>query len=202
MRTAGLTLDDHILYTIFIDAFPAEYEVEVGNLASRDSIGRDDVIKAVGERHHRLSGSRKKGSNAGHAGRAMFAGGGAGGGGRGKGGGGDGSGKGGGGSGIERGGRRGKHGRGGQGTNEVGGGSATAAGGDSMSAKAAEGSTPETRCYRCGTKGHWRADCTEELCSRCQGRGHTADVCPASAEKRCSRCKGRGHAADIFPSSK
>ena len=104
MRTAGLTLDDHMLYTIFIDALPAEYEVEVGNLASRDSIGRDDVIKAVGERHHRLSGSRKKGSNAGHAGHAMFAvAAAAGGGGRGKGGGGDGRGKGGRGNGNERG---------------------------------------------------------------------------------------------------
>ena len=39
MSTAGLTLDDHMLYTIFIDALPAEYEVEARNLASRDSIG-------------------------------------------------------------------------------------------------------------------------------------------------------------------
>ena len=53
MRTAGLALDDHMLYyTIFIDALPAEYEVEARNLASRDSIGRDDIIKAVRERHH------------------------------------------------------------------------------------------------------------------------------------------------------
>ena len=58
MRTAGLTLDDHILYTIFIDALPAEYEVEARNLASRGSIGRDDIIKAVRERDHRLSGNR------------------------------------------------------------------------------------------------------------------------------------------------
>ena len=76
MRTAGMTLDDHMMYTIFIDALPAEYEVEARNLASRDSIGREDTIKVVRERHHRLSGSRKKGSNAGHAGHAMFAGGG------------------------------------------------------------------------------------------------------------------------------
>ena len=47
MRTAGLTLDDHMLYTIFIDTLPAEYEVEVRNLASRDSIGHDDVIKVL-----------------------------------------------------------------------------------------------------------------------------------------------------------
>ena len=79
MRTAGITLDDHMLYTIFIDALPAQYEVEARNLASRDSIGREDIIKAVRERYHRLSGSRKKGSNASHAGHAMFAGGGGGG---------------------------------------------------------------------------------------------------------------------------
>ena len=65
MRTAGLTLDDHMLYTIFIDALPAEYEVEARNLAFRDSIGRDDTIKTVRERRHRLSENRKKGSNAG-----------------------------------------------------------------------------------------------------------------------------------------
>ena len=85
IRTAGFTLDDHMLYTIFIDAFPAEYEVEARNLASRDGIGRDDIIKAVRERHHRLSGNKKKGSHADHA---MFGGGGGGGGGdRGNGGG-------------------------------------------------------------------------------------------------------------------
>ena len=39
MRTAGLALDNHMLYTIFIGAVPAEYEVEARNLASRDSIG-------------------------------------------------------------------------------------------------------------------------------------------------------------------
>ena len=200
MRTAGLALDDHMLYyTIFIDALPAEYEVEARNLASRDSIGRDDIIKAVRERHHRISGNRKKGSNAGHAGHAMFAGGG--GGGRGKDDGGGSHGKGGG-HGNGKSGRRGQHGKGGKGTNEDGGGSAAAAGGDGSSAKAAEGSTSEARCHRCGKKGHWKADCTEDLCSRCQGRGHAADVCPASAEMRCSRCNGRGHAADMCPSSK
>ena len=86
MRTPGLTHDDHMLYTVSIDALPAEYDVEARNLASRDSIGRDDIIKAVRERHHRLSGNRKKVSNAGHADHAMYAGGGGGGGGRGKGG--------------------------------------------------------------------------------------------------------------------
>ena len=44
MRTAGIILDDHMLYTIFIDALPTEYEVEARNLVSRDSIGRDDII--------------------------------------------------------------------------------------------------------------------------------------------------------------
>ena len=43
--SAGTTLDDHMLYTIFIDALPPEYEVEARNLVPRDS--RDDIIKAV-----------------------------------------------------------------------------------------------------------------------------------------------------------
>ena len=87
-------------YTIFIDALPAEYEVEARDPAFRDSIGRDDIIKAARERHHRLSGSEKKGSNAGHVGHAMYAGGGGGSCGREKGGG----------RGREKGGRRGQHG--------------------------------------------------------------------------------------------
>ena len=57
MHTAGVTLDHHMLYTIFIDTLPAEYEAEAKNLASRDSIGRHDIIKAARERHHRFSGS-------------------------------------------------------------------------------------------------------------------------------------------------
>ena len=69
------------------------------------------TLKAVRERHHRLSGNRKKGSNAGHEGHSMYGGsGGGGGGGRGKSGG----------SGRERGGRRGQHGRGGRNTNKDG----------------------------------------------------------------------------------
>ena len=79
MRTAGMTISDHMLYTIFIDARPAEYEVEARNLASRDSIGRDDIIRAVREQHHRLFESRKNESNVGHASHAVFAGGSAGG---------------------------------------------------------------------------------------------------------------------------
>ena len=107
-----------------------------------------------------------------YSGHALYANGGAGGG-RGKGRGG-GNGKGGG---------RGKHGRGGRGTNEVGGGSAAAAGGHGINAKAAEGSAPVRRCFRCGKQGHVRANCTETLCSRFNGRGHTADVCRTSKEE-------------------
>ena len=66
MRREGLTIDEHMLYTIFIDALAAEYEVEARNPAFRVSIGRDD-IKTVRERHRRRSGNSKKGSNAGHA---------------------------------------------------------------------------------------------------------------------------------------
>ena len=154
--------------------------MEARNLASCDGICRDDIIKAVRERHHRLFGSRKKGSNAGHAGHAMFDGGGDGGQRKGAGGGAH---RKGGGRGKETGGRRGRQGRGGKGTNEDGGGSAAAAGGDGSSAKAADGGTSEVKCHRCGKKGHWRIDCTEELCSRCHGRGHAADVCPTSKEE-------------------
>ena len=37
--------------------------------------------------------------------------------------------------------------------------------------------------YGCGKEGHTRANCTEKLCSRRNGRGHTADVCPTSEEE-------------------
>ena len=80
MRTAGMTLNDYTLYTIFIDALPAECNVEARNLASRDGIGHDDIIKAVRERHHRPAGTRGNGSNTDHASHALFAGGGGGGG--------------------------------------------------------------------------------------------------------------------------
>ena len=142
---------------------------EARNLASRDSTGREEIVKAMRERDHRLSGNRKKGSNSGHA---LYAGNGAGGG-HGKC--------------VDhskrKGGRRGKHGRVGKGTNQVGGGSAAAAGGDGSSAKDTEGSSPVRGCYRCGKEGNIRANCTEKLCSRCNGRGHTADVCPTSKEE-------------------
>ena len=71
---------------------------EARNLASRGSTGREEIIKAVRERHPRLSENRKKGSNSGHT---LYAGDGAGGG-HGKGGGHD----------NGKGGRRGKHQRG------------------------------------------------------------------------------------------
>ncbi|CAN0535643.1 unnamed protein product, partial [Laminaria digitata] len=32
MRTAGMILDDNMLYTIFLDALPSEYDIEVRNL--------------------------------------------------------------------------------------------------------------------------------------------------------------------------
>ena len=76
-----MPVDDHMLYTICIDALPAKYEVEAEHLASRDLIGRDDIIQGVRVRHHRLPVSRNKVSNAGHAVHALYAGGGCGGGG-------------------------------------------------------------------------------------------------------------------------
>ena len=47
MRTAGLALDNPMLYIVSIDAPPAECEVEAWNLAYHDSIGREEIIKAV-----------------------------------------------------------------------------------------------------------------------------------------------------------
>ena len=123
-----------------------------------------------------FSENKKKDSNAGHASHVMFTGGG--GGGRRKGGGGaHGIG---GGRGKGKGGRRGQQGRGGKSTDEGVGGSVAAAGGVDSSAKTAEGGTSEERGYRRGKKDHWRVDCTEELCSRCYGRGHAPDVCRRS----------------------
>ena len=114
-------------------------------------------------------GNSKKGPNSGHA---LYAGDGAGGGhGKGRG------------HGNGKVGRRGKHGRGRKGTNDVGGGSAAAAGGDGSSAKATDGSTPVRGCYRCDKESHVRTNCTEKLYSRCNERGHTADVCPTSEEE-------------------
>ncbi|CAN0004005.1 unnamed protein product, partial [Laminaria digitata] len=71
MRSAGMILGETMLYTIFLDALPSEYDIEVRNLASRDSVSREEIIKGVRKRHHRLSGNRKKGSNP--SGHAMYA---------------------------------------------------------------------------------------------------------------------------------
>ena len=49
MRTPDLGLDNYMLYTIFIAGLIAEYEVEARNLASHDSISREEVITAVRE---------------------------------------------------------------------------------------------------------------------------------------------------------
>ena len=38
-------------------------------------------------------------------------------------------------------------------------------------------------CYRYGKEGQIRANCTDKLCSRCNGRGHTVDACPTSEEE-------------------
>ena len=154
--------------------------MQARNLASRDSIGRDDIIKAVRDRHQQFYGNRKKGSNTGHHGHAMFASGG-------DGGHKEGAGIGAYGYGGDRdkgtGGRRERQRRGGKGTNEDGGGPAAAVGGDGSSAEATDDGTPEVRCHRCGKKGHWRVECTKELCSRCHGRGHATDVCTTSKKE-------------------
>ena len=178
MRPAGLTFDDHMLYTIV--ALHAEYEAEARNLASRDSIGRDDIINVVQERRQRLSRNRNERFNARHAGHAMFADGGSGGRRKGCAGGFHGNG---GGRGEIKGEGRGQQGRGWRCTNEDGGGSSVASGGDGSSTKAAEAGKFEVRCYRCGTKGHRRVDDTEELCSPCHGRRHAATVCTTLKEE-------------------
>ena len=95
--TAGLPLN-RMLYAIFVDALPVEYEVGARNLACSDNIDLEEIINAVRERHRQLSGNREKGSNSGHA---LYTGEGAG----------DGHGKGGGRGSGQRG-RPGKHGRG------------------------------------------------------------------------------------------
>lgn len=53
--------------TTFVGTPSAEHEVEARNLASHNNIGREEIIKAIRERYRRLSGNRKKESNAGRA---------------------------------------------------------------------------------------------------------------------------------------
>ena len=69
--------------------------------------------------------------------------------------------------------RRGKHEPTGSVTNEVGGGSASGVGNDGVSAKAGEGSAQlgVTTCV------------ATKLCSRCNGRGRTTQVCPMSKDE-------------------
>ena len=85
MHTTGFVLGDHMLYTIFVDALPTEYDVVARNPESRDSIGHEDIIEPVRMRYDRHSENRKKGTTA--SGHATYAGD-ADGGGRGRGGGG------------------------------------------------------------------------------------------------------------------
>lgn len=67
IRTAGLTLNDHNMYTVFSGgALPATYGVEARNLAYRDNSGREEIIKTIREQHDRLSGNMINGSHAGH----------------------------------------------------------------------------------------------------------------------------------------
>ena len=127
---------------------------EARNLASRDSTGREEIIKAVREGHHGFSVNKNKGSESGNA---LYAGDGTGGG-HGKGGG----------HGNEKRGRRGKHGLRVRGNKEHGGGAEAAAGGDGSSAKSTEGSALVRACYRCGKEDNLRANCTEKLCKSVQ----------------------------------
>lgn len=166
---------------IFNGVVSIEHEVGARNLAYRDGIGREKVNK--GRSKAAPSTSWKQGEGIERCPckvrrrRAS----------------GDGRGKRGGG-GKGNGGRRGKHGSRGRSTKEDGGGSATAAGGDGdgSSAKAAEVSTPAKGCLRCGKKGHKVVNSTENLSSWCNGRGHTADVCPHFEGQGCAGGNERG----------
>ena len=152
VRRTGLALGNYVLYTICVDALPDVYEIEARTLETRDIIDRE-IIKAMREGHHILSGRRKEGSNSGHAVHA-----------------GDGGDHGKGGvHGNGKGGREGKHGRGGRCANEEGIGSVAAAGGDDSSVKVTQGSAPVTGCYRCGMEGDIEALCTDTLRNRCHG---------------------------------
>ena len=177
MRTAGKTLDDHMLHTTFIEAPPAEYEVGARNLASCACIGRGD-IKAVRERVTDFLGAGERDAIlampamlclpvvavvAAAKGPAAMP-----------------TGK------VEAAAREevdvfgDSKGAAAKAPNEDGGGLAPAAGSDGSSTKSADGGTSEVRCDK---KGHWRVDCTELLCSRCHGRGIAADVSPTSKEE-------------------
>ena len=66
---------------------------------------------------------------------------------------------------------------------ESGGGCVGTAGGDSSSAKTAEGSTLVRRFFECSNKGYRLANCTVKPCSGCDGSGHAADVCFTSKDE-------------------
>ena len=126
MRTAGLACDGHMLYTIFIDALPAQYGVErhgTWHLATASSARR---LSRLCKSDIPDSGSRKKGSNSrralcavpGAAAAKVEA------------------------AAMEKADVGESTERGCIGTSEIGGSSTAAAGGHGSSAKAAEGSAP------------------------------------------------------------
>ncbi|CAN0531787.1 unnamed protein product, partial [Scytosiphon promiscuus] len=39
------------------------------------------------------------------------------------------------------------------------------------------------KCFECGKKGHWIANCRDKRCSGCKGLGNAADVCPTPEEE-------------------
>lgn len=123
------------------------------NLESVDNIGHEGAIKAVRERHHRLSGSTKEGTNAGHA---IYAGDGAGGD-RGMW--------------VEAAGENVVHER--ENTdNESGGGVATTAGGDDSSAEATETNfSPKGGLQVVARRATLLADSKGKLYSQCSGLG-------------------------------
>ena len=57
------------------------------------------------------------------------------------------------------------------------------------------------RCHSCGKKGNWRIDCTEELCSRCHGRGHADDVCATSKQEAVIAASDDDDGSDAFEAS-
>lgn len=57
----------------------------------------------------------------------------------------------------------------------------------------------DVKCYRCGQRGHMRAECTVEVvstCALCGRKGHLMNSCP---DRRCLFCSGTGHIAASCP---
>ena len=78
MRAIGLADDDPMLYTCFLDALPAAYEVDVRQLAGKTDLGMEEVMRTIRERFAHAPKSRTDGapdhalledSAGGHAGR-------------------------------------------------------------------------------------------------------------------------------------